>query len=116
MITHIFSGTAFALLLITPVLAGPCTQRIAELEKTISAKQEGAGPALSVPTTTSSTTATSSSQKVEQPSGTGAVQTQSLSDAMNMLQQAKQLDQEGKEAECMQTATRVGTMAPPATK
>jgi hypothetical protein len=110
-------GSAVALFSVSPVIAGPCTQKIADLEKSISAKQEGAGPALAAPATTSSTTSGSSStQKVEQPSGTGTVQTQGLSEAMNMLKQAKEFDQQGKEAECMQITTRVSSMAPPATK
>ena len=110
-------GSAVALLLVSPAIAGSCTQTIADLEKSISAKQEGAGPALAAPATTSSTTSGSSStQKVEQPSGTGTVQTEGLSEAMNMLKQAKEFDQQGKEAECMQITTWVSSMAPPATK
>jgi len=35
---------------------------------------------------------------------------------MQMLQQAKQLDQQGKEAECMQMATQVSSMVPQHTK
>jgi hypothetical protein len=35
---------------------------------------------------------------------------------MQMIQQAKQLDQQGKEAECMDMAGKIGAMAPPATK
>jgi hypothetical protein len=31
---------------------------------------------------------------------------------MQMLQQAKQLDQQGKEAECMQVVTQVSSMVP----
>jgi hypothetical protein len=31
-------ATALAVLFVSPVFAGPCTQRIAELEKAISAK------------------------------------------------------------------------------
>lgn len=114
---RLLTGSAVALCLVSPVMAGPCTQKIADLEKSISAKQEGAGPTLTAPATTSSTTSGSSStQKVEQPSGTGTVQTQGSSEAMNMLKQAKEFDQQGKEAECMQITARVSSMAPPATK
>jgi hypothetical protein len=35
---------------------------------------------------------------------------------MQMIQQAKQLDQQGKEAECMDMASKIGAMAPPPTK
>src|SRR5688572_17064 len=45
---------ATLMLAATPGLAGPCTQRIAELEKSIVAKHEGAGPALAAPSTTGS--------------------------------------------------------------
>jgi hypothetical protein len=100
--------------LASPVLAGPCTQRIADLEKAVTARQEGSGPALSVPSTTGSTaqaTAPSQSQPATSPS-----QTEGANRAMQMLQQAKQLDQQGKEAECMEITTRVGGMVPEQTK
>jgi hypothetical protein len=43
-------------------------------------------------------------------------QSQGHNQAMQMIQQAKQLDQQGKEAECMDMAGRISAMAPPATK
>jgi hypothetical protein len=96
-------------------LAGECTQRITELEKAISAKQEGAGPALAAPTTTGSTAGTSKPGSDPQ-SAVGTVPPQGLNEAMNLLHQAKQLDQQGREAECLQMTTRVGALAPPATR
>jgi hypothetical protein len=108
MVRKMILGTAFALILATPGFAGPCTQRLADLEKSITAKQEGAGPALDPSATTGSSTP-----------GQGVnvtAQSQGQTRAMEMIQQAKQLDQQGKEAECMNMANQIGAMAPPATK
>jgi hypothetical protein len=91
---------ATLMLAATPGLAGPCTQRIAELEKSIVAKHEGAGPALAAPSTTGSTQTTVPATS------------KSDNEAMQLIQQAKQLDQEGKESECMAMLTRIGTIAP----
>lgn len=109
MVGRVILSSALLALLTTPVLAGPCTQRLAELEKAITARQEGAGPPLADPKATGSTT---------EP-GSGANVTAHMHDAnqaMQMIQQAKQLDQQGKEAECMDVAQKVGAMAPPATR
>jgi hypothetical protein len=114
MVSRIILGTTLAFVSVSPGWAGPCTQRLAELEKSISARQEGAGPALDAPTTTGSATPSSSSA-----SGQGVnVTAQSLghNQAMQMIQQAKQLDQQGKEAECMDMAGKAQAMAPPAIK
>ncbi|WP_262029339.1 hypothetical protein [Microvirga sp. Mcv34] len=111
MISRIILGTILAFLFASPGIAGPCTQRIADLEKSVSARQEGAGPTLDTPATTGSAVQGSP------PSGQATtVQNQSNNQTMQMIQQAKQLDQQGKEAECMDMATRIGAMAPPATK
>jgi hypothetical protein len=88
-------------------LAGPCTQRLADLEKSITAKQEGGGPALNTPATTGSTAQGASSAQ-----GQGAnvtAESQGPNQAMQMIQQ-------GKEAECMDMATKISSMAPPAIK
>jgi cytolysin (calcineurin-like family phosphatase) len=114
MVSRIILGTTFALISISPCLAGPCTQRLAELEKSISARQEGAGPALDTPTTTGSAAPSSSSA-----SGQGVnvtAESQGHNQAMQMIQRAKQLDQQGKEAECMDMAGKAQAMAPPAIK
>jgi hypothetical protein len=103
-------GSTMVLILASPAVAGPCTQRIADLGKAITAKHEGAGPALAnTPATTGSTGQTSS--------GT-AVKAEATSDnqAMQLLQQAKELDQQGKEDECMQMVKRIEGMAPAGTK
>ena len=97
-----------------PVFAGPCSERIADLEKAVTAKQEGSGPALSTPSTTGST-AQSTASVQNQPS-TSPSQTAGANQAMQMLQQAKPLDQQGKEAECMQMVTQVSNMVPQQTK
>ncbi len=109
MFRSIILGSTVALLA-TPALAGPCTQRIADLEKAVTAKQEGAGPALSTPTTTGSTAQPSASAQ-NQPA-TSASQTQEANRLMQMLQEAKQLDQSGREADCMAAATRISSMVP----
>jgi hypothetical protein len=109
MFRPLFIGATVACLA-TPALAGPCTERIAELGKAITATQEGAGPALASPATTSST-APSGTTTQNQPAS-AATQTQGANQAMQMLEQAKQLDQQGKESECMQLTSRVGDMVP----
>ncbi len=114
MVSKVLLGSMLALVLSTPGFAGPCTDRLAELEKSITAQQEGAGPAVNNPTTTGSTMPSSTPAQ-----GQGAnvtAQSQSHNQAMQMIQQAKQLDQQGKETECMAMATRINAMAPPATK
>ena len=114
MVSRIRLGMALAVVCVSSGLAGPCAQRLADLEKSISARQEGAGPTLDAPATTGSAAQGSSSA-----SGQGAnvtAQSQGHNQAMQMIQQAKQLDQQGKEAECMDMAGKVQAMAPPATK
>jgi hypothetical protein len=112
MVRTMILGTAFAFVLASPGLAGPCTQRLADLEKSVTAKQEGAGPTLDPSATTGSSTPSAAP-------GQGVnvtAQSQGQTRAMEMIQQAKQLDQQGKEAECMNMANQIGAMAPPATK
>src|SRR3954447_22732946 len=82
--------TAAFILCAAPVLAGPCTQRIAEVEKSLTARQEGSGPTLSAPATTGSTTAASTTNPT--------AQNRDATKGLEALQQAKQLDQQGKEA------------------
>jgi len=95
---------ASLILAATPTLAGPCTDRIAELEKSVVAKHEGAGPALNAPSTTGSTQQTTpATNKAD-------------TEAMQLLQQAKQLDQQGKESECMAMTTKISAIAPAPTK
>jgi len=96
--------------LVSPAVAGPCTQRIADLEKSVTATQEGSGPALTTPSTTGSTSQPATPAQ-NNPS-TSPTQTSGANQAMQMLQQAKQLDQQGKEAECMQMTTQVSSMVP----
>jgi hypothetical protein len=114
MIGRIILGTAFAVILVSPGFAGPCSQRLTGLEKSISARQEGAGPALDAPATTGSAVQGSTPGQGQGANVTG--QSQGHNQAMQMIQQAKQLDQQGKEAECMDMASKIGAMAPPPTK
>ena len=110
MLRRIISDSLFALVLATPVFAGPCTERIAELEKSLTAKHEGAGPALSAPATTGSTQQQSGSPGAT--SSASAAVSQGDNQAMQMLQQAKQLDQQSNERGCMEMVTRIGPMVP----
>jgi hypothetical protein len=114
MVSRIILGTTLALVFVGPGFAGPCTQRIADLEKSISARQEGAGPALDAPATTGS--AVQGSPVAPAQGANVTAQSQGHNQAMQMIQQAKQLDQQGKEAECMDMTARIGAMTPPATK
>ncbi len=99
-------GSTIVLTLASPALAGECTQRIMDLGKSITAKHEGAGPALANGAAATGSTGQSSS-------GT-AVKAEATSDnqAMQLLQQAKELDQQGKEGECMQVVKRIEGMVP----
>ncbi len=99
---------AATLWLPTAAAAGPCSDRIAELEKSITAKQEGSGPSLSPSASTSGTASGSSGPA---PANVAA-ESQSANAAMQDLQRAKRLDSEGKEAECMQLVTQIGSALP----
>ncbi len=118
MIGRIVFGSALALGLALPASAGPCTQRIAELEKSYTAQSEGSGPTLAPPATTGSTEASGRG-----PAGDGAP-APAMSDrmaranqAMQALQQAKELDRQGREDDCMQAVSRVEATTPaPRTK
>jgi hypothetical protein len=85
------------------VSAGPCTDKIAEVEKSITAKHEGAGPTLSGPTTTGS-------------GGPVPATDHGATQAMQMLQQAKEMDRQGKEQDCMQIVTSITATVPTGTK
>ena len=98
------------ILLVSPAVAGPCTQRIADLERSVTATQEGSGPALTTPSTAGSTSQPASSNQNNP--ATSPSQTSGANHSMQMLHQAKQLDQQGKEAECMQMVTQVSSMVP----
>ena len=102
---------AAALSVPTAAFAGLCTARIAELEKSITAKQEGSGPSLAPSASTTGSTATASGSSGA-PAANVTAESRSANAAMANLQQAKRLDQEGKEAECMQLLTQAGTAAP----
>src|SRR5215203_24816 len=96
---------AATLWLPTAAAAGPCSDRIADLEKSITAKQEGSGPSLSPSASTTGTASGPAPANV-------AAESRSANAAMQDLQRAKRLDSEGKEAECMQLATQVGSALP----
>src|SRR5215208_1405861 len=97
----VLSSTMAAVLVATPALAGPCAGRIAELEKSVIAAQEGAGAGLAPPAS-SGTSLPSSPQAGTQGVPAASPDTVRANAMLQMLSQAKQLDQQGKEAECMQ--------------
>lgn len=106
---RIVLSAAVGLGLVVPALAGPCTQRLADLEKRVTAKQEGGGPALANPAPSGS-----GSDAAHQAPAPVPAQSLGDNDAMALIRQAKDLDRQGKEAECMQVADKIGAAAPPA--
>ena len=107
----VLSSTMAAVLMTTSALAGPCAGRIAELEKSVIAAQEGAGASLAPPAS-SGTSSPSSPQAGTQGVPAATPDTVRANAVLQMLSQAKQLDQQGKEAECMEIVTQAGAMAP----
>ena len=117
MVPRFLFALAAGCLVAGPTLAGPCTDRIAQVEKAVTARFEGSGPALTgsvqssmtspgtQPTTTGSAGAPSSGA----PDGSTArsLQSQDESQAVNRLHQAKLLDKAGQESECMQVVSDV---------
>ncbi len=110
MFARLLLGSTMTIVLASPALAGPCTQRITDLGKAITAKHEGAGPALANAPAPTGSAGQSSSGAAVKAEATGDNQ------AMQLLQQAKELDQQGKEDECMKTVKQVEGMVPAATK
>ena len=107
----VLSSTMTAVLIATPALAGPCAERIADLEKSVIAVQEGAGPALAPPASTSSGTSSPSSSAAGTQGVPAATPDSVRANAvLQMLSHAKQLDQQAKEAECMQIVTQAGAI------
>ena len=91
-------------LLCGPALAGPCTDRIVQIEKAVTARFEGSGPALTgsvQSSTTSPGTQPAGSASSAAPDGTTSrsLQSQDESQAINRLHQAKVLDKAGQEGE-----------------
>jgi hypothetical protein len=82
-------------LMAAPVVAGPCSEMIVDMEKSITAKHEGATAPPVAPSTDPS-----------QPASAPAV-SQTDTDAMQMLQQAKQADEQGKESQCMAIISKI---------
>ena len=101
---------AATLWLPTAAAAGPCGARITELETAITSKQEGAGPSLA-PSASTAAPRTGAPESSGPAPANVAAESRSANAAMQDLQRAKRLDSEGKEAECMQLATQVGSYA-----
>ena len=116
----IILAAACTLAAAAPVLAGPCTDQIAELEKAITTRYEGAGPAATG--SAQGSPAVSTGEGVRAPSQpAGAQQGQGGSEqakmnpaqrgpatqAMEALNRAKELDRQGNEAECLRVLSEV---------
>ena len=106
----VLSSTMAAFLMATSALAGPCAGPIAELEKSVISAQEGAGAALAPPAS-SGTSSPSSPAAGTQGVPAATPDTVRANAVLQMLSQAKQLDQQGKDAECMQIVTQAAAMA-----
>jgi hypothetical protein len=115
-------AAASTLVAIGPAYAGPCTDQIAELEKTITSKYEGAEPARTGSAQGQTSAAVPAGGAARVPSeSAGSQQAQSGSQqakldpgqrepatqAMNALNRAKELDRQGNEAECMKVLSEV---------
>ncbi|KAA2237730.1 hypothetical protein [Salinarimonas soli] len=98
-----------AVLMSGQALAGPCTQKITELGQAVTARHEGAGPAIADNPTTGSTNqaAPATPKRADAPRE---------NEAMAMLQRARDLDARGQEDECMSVVRRVEAMAPATAK
>ena len=99
---HYAIGIAIALIS-APAHAGPCTDRIAELEKAITAQHEGGGPAIQGNPATSDSTGSAAARQAD-------------SRIMQDLNQAKAYDQEGKLEDCTRALQRAEAAARPVTK
>ena len=102
MVDRSILGIVLALFLASPALAGPCSERIADLERTISVKA-GEGAQTSTAPDAAKTPANVTSQNK---GGT---------EGMEMLKQARELDKQGKESECMDIVAKVATTKAPLT-
>ena len=113
-------AAASTLVVIAPAYAGPCTDQIAELEKTITSKYEGAEPVRtgSAQGQISPAAPTGEGRRMpSQPAGSqqnGSQQAkldpaerQPATQAMEALNRAKELDRQGNEAECMKVLSEV---------
>jgi hypothetical protein len=96
-----------------PAMAGPCGQQIAELEKALLAKHEGAGTALSEAPRTESGAAIATPTAGSAGTSSSALGTQSGTDNQDLkqLQTAKELDAKGQEAEFMKAVGSVENTA-----
>jgi hypothetical protein len=103
MIRLFLVGSALVMSSMAPALAGPCTQRIADLERTIE-----------VDTTEGSKPAATDATAPAKPANVTAASKQS-SEGLDMLKQAKELDKQGKEQECMDIVAKVATTKAPLT-
>jgi hypothetical protein len=101
MSNRIALSALFALGFIGPALAGPCSERIADVERSIGAATTEGSPK---PAVTDSSSGTPVNVTAE---------SKNMSEGMNMLNQAKDLDKQGKEKECMDIVAKVATTKAP---
>ena len=102
MVDRSILGIALALLFTGPALAGPCSERIADLERTIEVKAGEGAP-------------TSPAPDAAKPPANVTAQNKGGNEGMEMLKQAKDLDKQGKESECMEIVAKVATSKAPLT-
>ncbi len=108
------------LVAVGPAVAGACTDRIAELEKTITTKYEGTEPVRTgsaqgqispaAPTGEGGrmpSQSAGSQQNGSQQAKLDPAQRQPATQAMEALNRAKELDRQGHEAECMKVLSEV---------
>lgn len=103
-ITRITVGLALTLACAGTALAGPCATRIADMERTIEAS-----------TTEGAAGAPAAGSGTAQAPANVTAQNKTSSEGMDMLKQAKDLDKQGKEAECMDIVAKVATTKAPLT-
>ena len=102
MVDRSILGIVLALFFASPALAGPCSERIADLERTISVKAGEGAPASTAPDAAKAPANVTAQNKGE-------------TEGMDMLKQAKALDKQGKESECMDIVAKVATIKVPLT-
>ena len=100
MVDRSILGVVLALFFASPALAGPCSERIADLERSIEVKAGEGAQASTAP-------------DMEKPPANATVQNKGLTEGMAMLKQARELDKQGKERECMDIVAKVGTTKVP---
>lgn len=125
--TFILAGISIFALGLVPAAAGPCTAEIENLNKTLSAKDARSGPTSGSSGPTAAMGEETKGKAVSpedvrrqaqgQPTaaetGRAAAGTSAPTDATAALERARMLDQQGKEAECMESVRQAKGLAGP---